>query len=79
MVYCDGKFKKNTGKRRQLDAMRCLALAYSDANRFVRRKTGMESTLLVGGAGTGKTTEMLTRLQKAMERPEVGGNPCSPP
>ena len=37
----------------------------------------MESTLLVGGAGTGKTTEMLNRLQKAMERPEVGGNPLA--
>lgn len=37
----------------------------------------MQTHRVIGGAGTGKTTLMLQILEKAMERPEVGGNPLA--
>lgn len=35
----------------------------------------MQSLRAIGGAGTGKTTMMIGILEKAMDRPEVAGNP----
>ena len=35
----------------------------------------MQTARVIGGAGTGKTTMMIQIMEKAMERPEVAGNP----
>jgi superfamily I DNA/RNA helicase len=36
---------------------------------------GIQAARVIGGAGTGKTTMMMEIAEKALERPETGGNP----
>jgi superfamily I DNA/RNA helicase len=35
----------------------------------------MQAARVIGGAGTGKTSMMIGIMEKAMDRPEVAGNP----